>query len=440
MNGTGNYTQGDVITINIPTGQNLAMAPSESYLKFKVAFLSAAASNAWRWGTGGAHTLFSRIRIYHGSNLLQDINEYGLLAKMLTDLIVPDDAVKGKYNAFSGMRSDLVYTTAAAFAANTRASAINPASGEQITGLLALADITGDIGLQGAAGTLSNWYCLNLMCLIGSLCPQFYLPLWEMSGSPLRVELQLQDQPYRAISQLSATTSFTLSSVEYIAQMIELSDEAISLIRNRSGGEIKFPYQDFRQTSNSYSLTQNASVQVQMLLPFKFSSIKSIFIAVRDRGQGANGGYFPTSSITQGITDYQFRIGAKVMPSRPVATLQEMYIELMKAISSLADASHQPRINKLTYQQITSVISNDGGTALLVSSVNEGQFFIGIDVEGYAGASKDGFYSGLNTNTDDIFFIGNFLNTSANLTTRFDTFCMFDAVFNIQNGIAYQSF
>ena len=108
QNGTGPYGLGDTIIFNIPTRSNLVLAPAESYLKFNVNVTSSNATSRFRWDACGAHGLFQRIRIFHGSNLIQDIDNYGLLAKMLMDIQVPTDAAYGKLNATSGTRFDLV--------------------------------------------------------------------------------------------------------------------------------------------------------------------------------------------------------------------------------------------------------------------------------------------------------------------------------------------
>ena len=85
QNGTGPYNLGDCIVLNIPTRQNLVLVPNESYLKFTVNALAAAADTAVRWDSCGAHGIIQRIRIFHGSNLLQDIDNYNLLTKMIYD-------------------------------------------------------------------------------------------------------------------------------------------------------------------------------------------------------------------------------------------------------------------------------------------------------------------------------------------------------------------
>ena len=86
QNGTGNYNASDTIIINIPTRNNLVFAPSESYLKFTHTVTANANNNYARFDSCGAHGLIQRIRVFHGSNLLSDIDNYGLLAKILFDL------------------------------------------------------------------------------------------------------------------------------------------------------------------------------------------------------------------------------------------------------------------------------------------------------------------------------------------------------------------
>jgi hypothetical protein len=64
-----------------------------------------------RWDSGGAHGLIQRIRVYHGSNLLEDIDNYNLLAKMLHDVQIPTDSTYGKLVMLEGTRPEMALTT-----------------------------------------------------------------------------------------------------------------------------------------------------------------------------------------------------------------------------------------------------------------------------------------------------------------------------------------
>ena len=111
QNGTGTYNVGDTITINIPTRNNLVLVPEESVLKFTLNHLNGTVGTNIIWlDSCGAHGVIDRIRVWHGSNLLEDITAYGVLAKMMFDLQVPSDATYGKHNILSGTRNDLVVT------------------------------------------------------------------------------------------------------------------------------------------------------------------------------------------------------------------------------------------------------------------------------------------------------------------------------------------
>jgi hypothetical protein len=114
QNGNGPYQLGNTIIINIPTSKNLVLATTESYLKFGVGFpntAGTAAANVFRWDSCGAHGIIQRIRTFHGSNLICDTDNYGLLAKILFDLQISTDASYGRMNNLVGTRNDLITTS-----------------------------------------------------------------------------------------------------------------------------------------------------------------------------------------------------------------------------------------------------------------------------------------------------------------------------------------
>ena len=450
QNGTGIYNlTGDTIIINIPTRNNLVLAPSESYLKFNLNVKSTYAGNNYlRWDSGGAHGIIQIIRIFHGSNLIQDIDNYGLLAKMLFDLQNPTDSVMGKLNILTGTRNDLVATlpteatvnatdlaTAQALAnalkadfSNQRISCNQVNSGDYIrsTGASTNKFAQNDTGV--------TTYCLNLISLVGSLCSSNYFPLFACSSAPLRVEIQLVDSIVKAIACTSSAITTTLDNVEYIAQFIELGDSAMSMVNESLGGQpLQFVVPDYRNFQYSYQLATSAT-QVNFPIPAKFSSLKSLFLTIRDQGTG-NVGYFPLSSATKQLNNYYFRVGSNVVPTKAPSTYPEMFSEVLKAIGSLSDINHQPSIELASYTLQDSVANTDP-----ISSVNSGSFYIGLDVENYAGASKDSIFAGYNSNTDDIFCVLNFNAQGSATTVRFDAFALFDEVVVFENGTAYVKF
>jgi hypothetical protein len=446
------YGPNDTITINIPTRNNLVLVPTESYLKFDTVFTSGADANAFRFDSCGAHGLIQRIRVFHGSNLLQDIDNYGMLAKMLFDLQQSPDGVYGKQNILCGTRNDMVGTTVtgAAAASNTvgdvntalatlydkKMSVINVNSGERI---LAAAGTTALIANTGL--TQKNTYCLNLISLVGSLCSNSYFPLFSCTSAPLRVEIQLVPNVINCCAALTGAlaNTFSITNCEYVANMIELGDSAMSTIYSSLGGEpLQFVFPDFKNFAFSQQVGTTAT-QVTFPIPAKYSSLKAILLSIRDKGTGAIT-FFPYSSVSLGISEYQFRVGATTMPAKPPNTLTECFAEVCKAIGSIGDIHYTPSIDKITYNVATSTANTESATAGIVSGVSSGSFYLGLDLENYAGASKDTLFSGYNSNTDDIYALITLVNSGGAVQTRFDAFANFDSVVVCENGTSYVKF
>jgi hypothetical protein len=440
QNGSGTYGFGDTIIVNIPTRQNLVLCAQESYLKFNCAFTNgASAANNLRWDSCGAHSLIQRIRIFHGSNLLSDIDSYGLLAKIMFDLQVSTDASQGKFNILAGTRSDLVsnLTTNDTAVATDAASVIVLANGLKTSwnagkGVSALQINTGDIissSLAATTDSATGTFCLNLISLLGTLSSQ-YIPLFACTSAPLRMEIQLVDSAVKCIASLTNITALKITNCEYVANFIELSDQAMSIVQSSLQGQpLQFVVPDYRNYQYSFALPNGTQTQVQMPIPAKFSSLKSLVLTARDQGVGVLT-YFPLSSVTNGISDYTFRVGSVLMPPKAPSTLPEMFSEVIKAVNSMSNLDHQPSIEKYTYSMASSVAHTANG------NTNSGSFYIGLDLENYPNAQKDSIFAGYNSNTDDIYAIMNFTSPAAT-TTRFDAFANFDCVVVFENNTAF---
>jgi hypothetical protein len=446
QNGTGNYSAGETIIINIPTRNNLVYVPSESYLKFQHTVTASATSKYTRFDACGAHGLIQRIRVFHGSNLLSDIDNYGLLSKLLFDLQVPTDSTYGKYNILAGTRSDLVVSIPATTGADFTGAGATKFSGitfpvNQINGGVRMN--TSGTHAANAAGKQSQTFCLNLITLAGSLCKDKYFPLFACTSAPLRVEIQLVSSCQAGMC-IEQDSTFVIDKCEYIAQMIELSDSAMNIIRESQNGQpLQFVNPDYRNYQYTFALAATPAItQLTMPIPAKFSSLKSLFITVRDTAKASVLTYFPYSSNKFGITQYFFRVGAQVMPSKVPDTLPEMFSECVKAIGSMGDLNHQPSIDWASYSQdVAPANANDevntlGTPTYQVSSTSSGSFYVGLDLENYSNADKAAIFSGWNSNTDDIYFIPSFVAPAA-ITARFDAFALFDTVVVFENGTCY---
>jgi len=379
-------------------------------------------------------------------------------------------ATYGKYNVLCGTRNDLVVTLPTpalpASAANTTAgidTAINTALapyGLNATGgqrLSALQVNSGDLIAEdwAANSSVSYTYCLNLISLLGSLCQSNYFPLFACTSSPIRMEITLIDSARKGLMTITDLTSIQLSNVEYIANFIELSDTAMSMIMQSLNSQpLQFVVPDWKNfggTASGISTTVDTISQYNFAIPAKYSSLKSIFCCLRDQLTG-NLTYYPFSSVSNGLESYYFRIGSQIMPAKSPNTFPEVFSELVKAIGSMSDINHQPSIEKYSFTLVNSVASVVNTNSMkLSSSISSGSFYIGLDLESYANSDKMSIFSGYNSNTDDIFLVLSYGGSAAQknglmaqkpgvASLRLDAYANFDTVIVFENGTCYVRF
>jgi hypothetical protein len=418
--GTGNYNPGDTITINIPTRANTALIPSESYLKGNFNLIASGAATSSCLESCGWHQFIQRVRVFHGSNLLEDIDNYGQLAKILYDFQAPEDAVKGRFAITTGTNEEYSGVgVAAAALANVRS--VNRG---RATGAL-------------AAATTTFPFAINLVSLVGALAGEKYLPLWEMTAAPLRVEIVLQSSLIRAMMVEGGTgLNFTASSINYCGEFLELPDSAVAAIKAGSSSPMQMVLPSYRSYTNSAAVPATTQTQVSFPIPAKFSSLKSIFVASRTTAGLA--AQYPSSHCAFGLGSansigYQFRVGSEVLPSTQPTSIPEIYNEAVKCFGSLADLQLQPSIDNTAFS-LNAPNTVAGLTE--ASTEDSGAFLIGIDMEIYQNADKASIFAGTNTNTSDIFSIINYYSAGA-ITVLQTAFACYDQVLVYENGVCY---
>lgn len=251
---------------------------------------------------------------------------------------------------------------------------------------------------------------------------------------PLRLEIQLVASVGAAISATGILpSSFTVSNVEYVGEFLELSDSAIATIMSGSQSPLQYVLPSFR--NYQWTTTAANGMQIAMPIPAKFSSLKSIFVTTRNSANATGTlTYYPLASVKNGIASFQFRIGSQVVPSKAPSTDPEFAVEAMKCFASIADLNHQPSITNTAFTQNAPAQNAVGGL------VDSGSFLIGLDCEVYAGADKNSYFAGLNTNTDDIYLNATYGTVAETVNYRYDAFANYDQVLVCENGVAYVRF
>ena len=442
QNGTGPYTDGQTVIINIPTNQNLVMAGSESFLKFKLTVTNGAGANAYcRLDRAGAHGVIQRLRLYHGSQLLEDLDNYGNIVGGLMTLQQSGDAAKGKMNVMAGLTHESFcdITDATVVDAATLLTKNQGCTNQVLTinggeRLIDDAQTTQFADIAANGDTLARTYCINLLSIVGSLSEK-YIPLFAMTSAPLRLELQLASAPSKFICSEVALASYKIENVEFVSQFMELGSEAMNIIQQSvANNRLEWVVPSWRNYVYNASLA-NASTQVSIPVPAKFNSLKSLFLTMREKADGAIT-YFPFGSCHYNLASYTLRLGSKVVPSKAPETIPEFFVEVIKAIGSVSDINHEPNMNLLDYDVDVPVV-NAETEAVISSTSSSSSFVVGMDLETYSNADKDSIYSGYNTSNDDVFWHMTFNANATTPNVRFDTYALYDAVLVCESGVAY---
>jgi len=417
--GGSSYLPSETITINIPTRNNTALIPSESYLKGTLNLsCSTANATAATFESCGVHGFIQRIRVFHGSNLLEDIDNYSQLAKIMYDFQAPDDTIKGRFSITSGCNGD--YTSTGDTSGNLQIiRGVNRGAVTAVT-TTATAVVFG----------------INLISLVGALAQDKYLLLDQMTAAPLRVEIVLKASVVTSLMSLAGSATaqtFTMTGVNYCGEFLEFPDSVLAAIKAGSSSPMQMVLPSYRSYTNSAAIT-TAGTSVSFPIPAKFSSLKNIFVASRT-SVGADGLY-PMSHCKFGLTQYNFRVGSEVLPSSAPTTVPEFYNEAIKCFGSIADLQLQPSADLISYQLN---VPNTVATLTQASTLDSGSFIIGLDMEIYQATSTQSIFAGTNTNNSDIFLLASY--TPAGNVTIFQTgFASFDQVLVFENGVCYAKY
>jgi len=357
---------------------------------------------------GGIASAIQRLRIFSGSQLLCDIDNYGNLINLLTPWQTGVDATSGKLGILQG---------------------VGVGRGIQLL----------NTDTNAAAAEIDFNFCFPLLSIL-SLTDN-YVPLWAMaSNGPLRVEIQFVDSltkfvgAQHAVASSSAGANALFSDCKLVANFVELSDSAMAIIENSLEGK---PVQWVCQSYANYVFSTTlgtTTTPVSVPIPAKYNSLKALYITMRSTDSGAATRY-SDDFCKYFLSQYTTRIGSRVIPAEPPNTVPQFVSEMERALGSVSS-----RISPASYYyfQITRDAPTTVTAATTAGSADvaalSGAFAIGIETESYSSAPMGSVYQGLNTSTDDIFWQATFGGQAANTVVRFDAYASYDQLITIDNG------
>lgn len=351
----------------------------------------------------------SRYKRFHGSTLLEDVDNYGNLMAQLCTHQRSADNVSYKGSVVEGFEEScaVLVTGSGAGASATPIYSLNALRGARISN----PTYGAAAGLAIGGVTPSKTFCIPLVSILGSLGDK-YLPLFAMTAAPLRLELQLVNSALVPFVSITAMASFALSNVEIIGSFIELSDQALGVIQQSQMGQ-PLTLAVNRYSNLVYNATlNNASTNVSCPVPFKYSSVQAIINTIRQHSAGAIT-FDAYGSFHYNINEYWYQFGSESLPTKHPgssstggADHQTMFNYYCSALGSAYDLDYNPLVSLYTYDTLTVPVATTETANTYAGNLNSisGAFGIGQELVSFPSANQDQMFSGRNTSTEDELF------------------------------------
>lgn len=367
--------------IRIPINADSLLDVQHSYLQFSLSF-DAAATRGYAPDIGVP--FIRRLRIESAGTTLEDIEEYG---KLYGGVLFPAQASVGAVQdaslttagigSVAGTITQLAAGAGGAAAGQIPAAAVGAnAAGDINGGLDALRDgviAAFNTRTINGANTLSQVKHQSTSSHIGGSVFKYnvplvsalmnmdkYLPLVMMNaGLTLELELDvagslgLQDANGAAAAGAGdEVPEWSIKDVRYVAHLIDLQRDfydKMRMVMEGSGGVLQLAGSTFRHYAGN---TAAAAATTDIInIPSRIKSIKSVFFTqTPSTSKAAVNEFGVSNSISNGLEEFQFRIGSVVHPPTSIKMNQlaggnaytnkgEAYSEFRKAFGTLGDYS-----------------------------------------------------------------------------------------------------
>lgn len=378
------FQPGNVIRLEFPAQGYVN--PANTTLSFDVTMTAPAGSTADQVRfQNNIQSIFSRVRLLYGSTPIEDIVNYNVIVRALTEWSssnphTPDQSTV--YEGIGGVTFGSTPLTNATIGAGTGLNAqglINVRQNlihgiDNINGPSSKAALVGGAGIGSVPSTaLTRRYQISFA--LGMFTQEKLIPT-KFMASQLAIEITLETPAacmiHKYAGTVTTTPSYSVSNVNLIPEILEFdaSYDAMFLMGLQQGGvPIKF------SSWHTYQFSTGGSSRLNLQIQERSRSVKALFAVQRrapalfttDSGAlhfvtkssvaAANGSSAPSSATLQ---DYQFRIGGRYFPASPVQCAidsgsaipngaAEACIELAKALNQLGDYRLSSAISTKTW-------------------------------------------------------------------------------------------
>jgi hypothetical protein len=433
------YNNNDTIRIEVPTGRNgQYLFPKDNFLEGSVKISctnGATASSVYI--DQSVYALFNRIRVIHGSTVLEDCLYVNRVWTSIMDIQINES--------------------------ERRSLGITHLIGDQLTAVAAYNQGTFGtkfINLPGpqVASVDSVWYDFAFplpSAVFGTLATKA-IPIGLCGSSSLYIELELASpnvafvgEVVGGVASTALISAFTVQNIYYNAKITTLPSDVNNALLETTGGIINLPAVAYKSEQKNFASAAGAT-SFNDKFSFQFSSIKSFYFFVMNTA--ATSGSILYRSITSrpraNITDYFLSINGEAYPSQTIQSgpavanngnngSARMYAELLRSWDLLGDVTAGGILNYQNYTQSNLHTAPLSQLTTLVGAADYGlatlqqRFIAGIDLDRF-NHSSDVLMSGTDTQGQLITLFVNYLAATDALTLY--AYVMYDVMYNIEYG------
>ena len=423
------YNGGDTIRIEIPCGRKgQYLFPKDSFIELRLRINSqnVLTANSSFYLDQSIFAIFSRMRIFHGSNVVEDTLYCNKLWTALYDLQINETKRRGE------SITKLVWDNTQNVAGNLA----NPSIFN--SGLYGIPIVR--LAANAVAAESANFdacFCIP-SALLGCLASKA-VPLGLMGASSIYLELELAPTAMAFVTDVGSTATlnnYTVSEIFYNAKITTLPNDIDDLLIQSTGGIVNLPAISYKSEAKTISAASSA---FNDKFSFQYSSLKNFIFWVMNSAtaNGVIGARSITSRPKANISDYFLTVNGEAYPSQTIAGTSRMYSELLRAFDGLSDTGFGGVLNFYNYTQNVHTAASD---VLAVGAVGDGgtttvqkRFLAGIDLDRFNHTS-DTLLSGTSS-------IGQMVNLNLNFSApTTDVLVLYaavqyDVLFHIEGGL-----
>ena len=342
---TQTSTSSQEISFRIPKQANCFLDQNKTYIVANIKCTAADGDNNQLYlNRGSTSSLINRLIVEDNGSVLEQIEDYDVVASLVEDWAVPENSIAYKNNAL--MQSSSTPKLGEALPDAADASTIN---GMQIIIPLSHSSVLGT-----SADKMVPVYCCDLK---------------------LRIFLNSGNDALYAGDNIAR--NYILDNVYLYTTYVEIDANVVRDFEKASGGEYVFNTVSRRIYNNSLSANANATTST-LTIPAQFESLLSLETRLYNTTYAANNQGSRLGADYGGVSQYYYVVQGQSYPQNRCAVsttnYAEAYMLAAECHAHVMDINYSPAINS------TMFIADLGNGTTVTDAERQGSFTMSADV------------------------------------------------------------